>query len=208
MWEGLTALAELDLDNNKLLTIEPGRFYTLPRLSKLRLSGNQLNALNWNIFSTVQTGSLSDSSSDLTETPGSKTSHRHPSNLTLSLHDNPLVCNSDLCWLKQGEKDGWLKWYTAVKSLQLTFLAHKPHCANQPCRTWDNIILNCSGKSKMILFKKFFGPKSILWDYWCPLVRTSDDSTHWFQSHGEFILTCTLLLLPRNDALNHFWLRD
>ena len=150
MWDGLTALAELDLDNNKLLTIEPGGFYTLPRLSELRLSGNQLNALNWNIFSTVQTGSSSDSSSDLTETPGSKTSHRHPSNLTLSLHDNPLVCNSDLCWLKQGEKDGWLKWYTAVKSLQLTFLAHKPHCANQPYRTWDNIILNCSGKSKMI----------------------------------------------------------
>ena len=44
------------------------------------------------------------------------------------------------------------------------------------------------------LFKKVLvGPRSILWGYWYPLFRTSDDSTYEFQSQGGLIVTCSFV---------------
>ena len=55
-------------------------------------------------------------------------------------------------------------------------------------------------------FKVFVGPTSILWHHWYPLFWTSDDSAHEFQRQGEFIITCTLLLLVCNVPQSHLWL--
>ena len=48
-------------------------------------------------------------------------------------------------------------------------------------------------------FEVFVGPMSILWGYRYPLFRTSDDSSHEFQSRGGSIVTCALLhaMIPR-----------
>lgn len=53
-------------------------------------------------------------------------------NISLYLHGNSLVCNSDLCWLKQAEK----KWITMENRIH-----EKPYCNGIP---WDNVVLNCT----------------------------------------------------------------
>ena len=122
MWKGLSFLIKLHLNDNRIFTIEPGAFTSLPQLSDLWLHGNELVTLNESAFNQL--------------------------NLTLSLYGNPLECDRHLCWLKEGENKGWLKWHIESKLPELTFIAYKPYCANAPNTEWDSIAFNCSAKGK------------------------------------------------------------
>ena len=55
-------------------------------------------------------------------------------------------------------------------------------------------------------FLNFVGPRSILWGKWYPLLRTSDDSVHGFQSQGGLIIVCALLALVCCYPQSHLWL--
>ena len=127
MWEGLSSLTKLHLSDNRIFTIESRSFTTLPQLSDLWLHGNELVTLNESAFNQF--------------------------NLTLSLYGNPLECDRHLCWLKEREHKGWLRWHVEVKLPELTFVAHRPYCANAPNTEWDRIVFNCSlkGKNKMAI---------------------------------------------------------
>ena len=50
----------------------------------------------------------------------------HPANLTLIISGNPLQCDSRLCWIKEGEEEGWITW-PIIQDRQLT---DKPGCEN------------------------------------------------------------------------------
>ena len=87
MWTGLISLLWLNLSKNQIQHIEPKSFIDLPELKGLYLSYNQLATLTQDVF----------------PADGS-----HPERLTL--HGNPMQPPNDkeLCWLHQGELEGWI----------------------------------------------------------------------------------------------------
>ncbi len=130
-FRGLVVLEILDLHENSIKHISAGTFSGLPALRKLSLWHNPLTALSWTIF-----GGLDKAGNMI-----------HPTSLNLVLGntDNKFHCDSSLCWLTQGEEEGWLS---------LSFGG--PGCSNHPHPlmynnhyTWKEIDFNCStwGKS-------------------------------------------------------------
>ena len=115
MFDGLKALEELSLTMNKITYIEPGSFQNLMQLRKLYLYSNELTTLEQNVFNLAY----------------------HPSDVTLLLFHNPLRCNSSLCWMKQGEQDGWISWY-------YDFDMFAPECGNYPGVAWADLKLPCA----------------------------------------------------------------
>ena len=110
VFTGLQSLETLYLHLNGIWHIEPGSFTNLKHLKQLYLHQNKLILLDKNIFS------LS-----------------HENCLTLLLWDNPFLCDTNMCWIKKGEHDGWIK---------LTENRHsKPDCYGV---YWDDVMLNCS----------------------------------------------------------------
>ncbi len=86
MWSHLNNCTFLDLSDNKIHAIQSGTFQDgLSSLETLWLYGNELTTLQWTVFG-----------------------KEHPEQLELHLFGNPLVCNSSLCWIKQGEQHGWV----------------------------------------------------------------------------------------------------
>ncbi len=80
MFSGLPNLATLWLSDNQIHTVEPASFRDNVALTLLHLAGNSLQNLSRCMF-------------DL---------ENHPTNLnTFYMHQNPLQCNQDLCWLKR-----------------------------------------------------------------------------------------------------------
>ena len=118
-WEGLHLLKELYLNGNHITMVHPGGFSHLRHLIKLRLEKNNLVTLNADVFNP----------DDYPESDG------HPSRLQLSLNQNPLQCNNDLCWLREAEKRGWLIWLDDIQ----------PQC---DVVDWRNITEKCSTKGK------------------------------------------------------------
>ena len=109
MWLGLTSLRKLNLRNNWIGTLQCGAFSNLPNLNELNLGDNtimNLETLDSNIF----------------EPDG------HPHRLVLDISDNELDCNAALCWLKEGEEEGWLT------------LEETPDCKNS---TWQDVPTEC-----------------------------------------------------------------
>ena len=74
-WLGLTSLTRLYLNHNRISDIYRYSFATLPKLSYANLAYNNLTILGPDAFTLVD-------------------------HFTLLLHDNPLVCDAHLCWLK------------------------------------------------------------------------------------------------------------
>ena len=91
----LISLEYLGLAYNELRVIEPGTFSQLPALGELMLTGNKLTTLPWTIFR---------------DTAGNI---NHPAHLVLYLSENPIRCDTALCWMKQSEQDGWLELWTS-----------------------------------------------------------------------------------------------
>ncbi len=86
MWEGLEELRELRLENISIAFIPPNTFANLPNLSRVKLEANRLQTLSANVFG-----------SDV------------PAKFQFTLGNNPLQCDSRLCWMKEAEDQGWLK---------------------------------------------------------------------------------------------------
>ena len=149
MFNGLKFLKELYLENNRIIDIESGSFLNLIQCSTLSLWGNKLthlkqgmswDYLHYHEITCIETGSFAELPS-LTNLYlyNNSLSTLQPdiflipprSNISLYLGGNPLVCNSDLCWLKQAEK----KWITIENRIH-----EKPPCNGIP---WDNVVMNC-----------------------------------------------------------------
>ena len=125
MWLGLNSLTTLHLQYNPQMQVVPlGGLSNLPKLDLLHLHNNQLKTLSKNIF-TIK---------DYPDSNG------HPPILRLTLRDNPLVCDTKLCWLKKGE-EGWLIYRIYCD------IIFSPTCANN--FDWNNLELNCSDSGKL-----------------------------------------------------------
>ena len=106
-WDGLTSLRKLSLRRNRIGTLQAGAFSNLPNMKELDLRDNtDLKTLDSNIF----------------EPNG------HPNQLLLDISENELDCDAALCWLKEGEEEGWL-------TLKAT-----PGCKNS---TWEDVPTQC-----------------------------------------------------------------
>ena len=130
MWEGLHSLRRIYLKNNKISSIKPGGFTSLQSLSDLEYLGlidNQLTTLPDDI---------------LTTTGGTTGSRNQPGNLTLILSDNPLQCDSRLCWLKKAEQEGWINFY-------YFYSYESPRCINLPGISWEDIRMDCEWQDMM-----------------------------------------------------------
>ena len=113
MFEGLDSLEALILTDNFVCAIEHGSFTNIKHLTRLFLNKNELIFLDKEVF----------------QMP-------FQTNLTLLLANNNLQCNWRMCWIKQGEQNGWIT---------LTLGPYvKPSCLNYPGIDWNEIILNCS----------------------------------------------------------------
>ena len=61
--------------------------------------------------------------------------------ITLLIENNPLQCDSGICWIKQGEEDGWIIFPEE---------RGKPDCENYPDVPWDNLMNICPATSKLL----------------------------------------------------------
>ena len=83
-FKALTHLRILHLQHNYLTEIPTHALSTVPKLMELRLSYNLLSTLKSDVF----------------------TLDNRPYTMTLYLNGNPLLCESDLCWLKTAVESG------------------------------------------------------------------------------------------------------
>ena len=107
---GANLLRKLSLRDNWIGTLQSGAFSNLPNLKELDLRENSfqnLKTLDSNIF----------------EPDG------YPNQLILDISENELDCDAALCWLKEGEEEGWL-------TLKAT-----PGCKNS---TWEDVPTQCT----------------------------------------------------------------
>ena len=122
MFVGLQSLKKLILSQNIIFNIEPGSFANLIKLSTLLLSKNYLTTLDRKVFRSLNLTSL-----------------------YLKINGNPLLCDSRLCWIKQGEREEWLLIHnTDINRTEL----YKPECVNYPGVDWDDIRLVCPAVGK------------------------------------------------------------
>ena len=149
MFQGLVALAHLSLASNKINVIQDNAFFTLKKLQKLYLSNNDLGTLSIRAFNGLDSLThLYLYENYLTTLPADTFSHL-PRPLELLLHlpnndlppNNPIECDSKLCWLKQEELQGTITWLSRGSSV------FKPRCANGI--VWDN--WSCVRTSKISL---------------------------------------------------------
>ena len=142
MFKGLKSLDTLDLKDNIISSTESGSFRDLPQLTEVRLDDNQLTTLD-NPFSKPSSGYIA-----------------------LYLSDNPLQCDTKLCWLKDAERDGWV----LLKD-------PKPTCQNYPNARWDDVNLNCSLGELTFSIEFFRNTRS--WQNWqfCMASNVNDFQT-------------------------------
>ena len=88
---GLTHLERLNLVHNEITTIAPRAFAGLTSLEELALNTNQLTTLSQDVFD-----------------PRLYTEEHDQQGVYLGLSKNPLVFDSSLCWIKEGELQGWI----------------------------------------------------------------------------------------------------
>ena len=113
MSEGLDSLERLHLADMNITSLDPGNLYDLPKIGKIWLMRTKVTTLSKGIFD-VELYPEADG---------------HPATLTLHLRAVSLQCDQHLCWMKRGERDGWLT------------LTHAK-CANHLNRKFDMVYLN------------------------------------------------------------------
>ena len=113
---GMVSLTYLDLSLCNIGSLQPGAFTHLPNLNFLNLTYGRLTSLEMNRF-------LPDNASFESD---------HPKNLTLDLRINYWNCDRRMCWLRKGEKQGWVH-----------FKEKLPQCTNSPRNDWHCIDYVC-----------------------------------------------------------------
>ena len=119
-WQGLSNLKRLYLYSNNIDTLKPNDFDNLPKLGVLLLYLNPMTTFSYTIFNP----------SIYPKTDG------HPKHISLGI--GTLQCDKSLCWLKQGERLGWISWAQWID----TGDRHPPDCVNLPV-LWSAVDLNC-----------------------------------------------------------------
>ena len=150
MFSHLEQCEELNLYDNKVATVEPKAFIGLDNLKVLWLSVNQITELGDDVF--IGLGCLQQLYLDRNKliTVNTNTFSHLPRPLQFVLTypelegNNPLICDSRMCWLKQEENDGTITWYRDPRH-------YKPECANSLVwATWY-----CSGIGWYQIFNKY-----------------------------------------------------
>ncbi len=144
-FNGLTELLKLDLSSNQITHISAGLFQPLEKCIKLNLIYNPLTLIEDNAFTGLSSLELLMlHHTDLeTLSPGVLNGVHTPVTLALSspftTDDTLWQCNT-LCWLKEEEKAGNIKW------MKISGKKYKPEC--QDLTSWKN--LQCPGGSKFL----------------------------------------------------------
>ena len=141
---------DLELDTNKLTFLQSGTFDGLKSLKRLNLGHNEITHIEPGSFKNLQLTELNLDNNRLTNPMGKQDLINSQSLiLILTLGNNPLRCDSKMCWIKQAERDGWITWHTMDGW-------GKPDCENYPTVNWDHILLNCCTSGKCSLKKIAF----------------------------------------------------
>ena len=131
MWLGLHSLKYLHLHNNNIKTLNAKTFDHLASLHRLLLYNNQLTTISYEIFNPVIY----------------PVSNGHPRQIQLGL--GAMQCDQQLCWLKQGERLGWITWFVEKGKERY------PDCLDNR-NTWPDIDLQCPESGKCFSFNKKF----------------------------------------------------
>lgn len=60
----------------------------------------------------------------------------HPEMVSATLYRNPWQCDARLCWLREADRDGWLRLIAWVPDYAL-------NCRNYPGVPWTEVDLGC-----------------------------------------------------------------
>ena len=167
IFDGLSSLEDLDLCSNQISDIDPGSFYPLQQCTNLWLPNNQLTCLRAETFkglvslnlldlysnqiSFIEDGTFSHlplirvlylNKNDLV-TPMDEKDLILSQNPFLFLDENPLQCDTRMCWIKDAERDGRVK----LRKLRGRW-DHTPQCMNYKGVHWNNITLPCNVSGK------------------------------------------------------------
>ena len=130
-FKGLRRLQHLDLSYNKIYSIEDGAFENLKGLLNLGLEGNALTELISGMFlklTSLDTITLHENNLTTIAEKAFSTLPRplllQLSNPAMATKDNPLHCDSRLCWLKQEEEFESIRYYYNLLSNGNLFLWH------------------------------------------------------------------------------------
>ena len=128
MFQGLEEVRILNIARNVIEFIADDTFSDLKKLTNLRLEGNKLTSLSANVLSQLQ----------------------RP--LGLGLFDpffdpthHMMNCDAHLCWLKEEEMQGSIRWLAFTSPVEVTF---KPVCAGG--LDWDTWTCDGNGMSDCI----------------------------------------------------------
>ena len=135
MFSDLNSLVNLSLSRNQICSIEDDTFVGLGKLTGLWIDENALDEVKKYDFKGLN--SLLELSLD--------------NNSIHSIEDDTffsvpglkklwLECNAKLCWLKQGEHEGWIKWISEHHG------SGRPNCSNG--MEWKDLTFECSRISK------------------------------------------------------------
>ena len=110
MFIHLYKLQVLLVHYNQISTIEDNIFLSLTKLWQLHLAGNALTELRSSMFNGLKSIRLLNLDDNQLISIDSSTFSNLPRSLTLALGFNPLQCDRRLCWLKEEEERGQVKW--------------------------------------------------------------------------------------------------
>ena len=159
MFQGLRSLRYLDLRSNAIEDIDSEAFLPLKKCTSLQLSQNELTSLRAEMLKGLRSLQTLDLHSNQISFIGPGTFSRTPllnlnlnnnqlitpmeeqdlpqsQNIFLFLDQNPLQCDSRMCWIKQAEQDRRIV-------LQRGRPEEKPECVNYPGVYWDDVTLDC-----------------------------------------------------------------
>lgn len=140
-WSGLGELQHLILTENYLAVIKSDSFSQLSELVVLVLESNRIHDVETNSFPHRLMG-LNLRNNNLTTMSKEVFPLKHPVNVTLALGGNPLMCDENLFWIKQGEMDSWINFLSISVLLKVySSSSSPPECANLPNIPWNHVKL-------------------------------------------------------------------
>ena len=150
VFEGLLRLKKLVLDFNKLTEVRRDMFEDLVSIEELHLANNEISVIESRTFSNMlhlkifflHNNALSSLSGNVYDPTDFPKSDCHPSELKLTLSENPMECDERLCWIKLGEKKKWIPWLMHFGHLYTLM------CNNIPGIPWKDVFLDCAQLGK------------------------------------------------------------